>query len=310
MCNMYKSDDRNKRRSFVVIDSLLYNSSSRIDASLIEDEGVEAEEVEGLTKTIDALSLESTVVWEKGGLSRSYKLQRFQLRDDPCEMVRCLLEELVEAVVDRAEVERRERVVEGYLTRHLPAPLVKRTEVSQIGNTLGGALCTLESSSSRMKAAWRIILVSTAQQINTSFRRILVRRQLQLNEELDLAGHPPRPILTDAHGVFVRLIRERERLIAKHEMRQESEDQEDTSIKQIQDHSEPENSLVPAAGAEIGDESSFIVARLSAETIEELRNVTNRTLDLSVIYLKGATREVVDTAVQDIKNVVSEQTRL
>ena len=26
-------------------------------------------------------------------------------------------------------------------------------------------------------------------------------------------------------------------------MRQESEDQEDTSIKQIQDHSEPENSL-------------------------------------------------------------------
>ena len=33
---------------------------------------------------------------------------------------------------------------------------------------------------------------------------------------------------------------------------------------------------VPAAGAEIGDESSFIVARLSAETIEELRNVTNR----------------------------------
>lgn len=38
-------------------------------------------------------------------------------------------------------------------------------------------------------------------------RRILVRRQLQLNEELDLAGHPPRPILTDAHGVFVRLIR-------------------------------------------------------------------------------------------------------
>ena len=57
MCNMYKSDDRNKRRSFVVIDSLLYNSSSRIDASLIEDEDVEAEEVEGLTKTIDALSL-------------------------------------------------------------------------------------------------------------------------------------------------------------------------------------------------------------------------------------------------------------
>ena len=48
-------------------------------------------------------------------------------------MVRCLVEELVEAVVDRAEVERRERVVEGYLTRHLPAPLVKRTEVSQVG---------------------------------------------------------------------------------------------------------------------------------------------------------------------------------
>ena len=36
-------------------------------------------------------------------------------------------------------------------------------------------------------------------------------------------------------------------------MRQESEDQEDTSIKQIQDHSEPENSL----GMFFGDFSFF-----------------------------------------------------
>ena len=35
-----------------------------------------------------------------------------------------------------------------------------------------------------------------------------------------------------------------------------------------------------------------------------------RILDLSVMYLKGATSDVVDSAVHEIKNVVSEQTRL
>lgn len=53
------------------------------------------------------------------------------------------------------------------------------------------------------------------------------------------------------------------------------------------------------------DESGRIVGRLSAETVEEIRHVTNRILDLSVVYLKGATSDVVDSAVHEIKNVVS-----
>lgn len=85
---------------------------------------------EQFTKTIEALSLESTVVWEKDN-SPKLAVEQFQLRDDPTELVQDLLNDLVDLVVDQGGSELRERVVE--LSRHLPAPLVKRAV--QIGST-------------------------------------------------------------------------------------------------------------------------------------------------------------------------------
>jgi len=297
---MYRSEKNNNRRSFVVIDSFLYSSENRLSRFKSVNNVSDISDDEQFTKTIEALSLESTVVWEKGQFSRSFAVEQFQLRDDPTELVQDLLNDLVDLVVDRADTELRELVVESYLSRHLPAPLVKRAEVTEIGSTLSGALSSLEGSSSRLKAAWRIILVSTAQQLNTSFRRILIRRQLELNAELDMVGLPARPLLTEPEGVLVRLIRERENFILNHQNNQ--------TMEPIEDSSEFKNCLV--SNSQPWDESGRIVGRLSAETVEELRHVTNRILDLSVVYLKGATSDVVDSAVHEIKNVVSEQTRL
>ena len=76
------------------------------------------------------------MVWEKGQFSRSFAVEQFQLRDDPTELVQDLLNDLVDLVVDRADTELRERVVESYLSRHLPAPLVKRAEVTEVTTNL------------------------------------------------------------------------------------------------------------------------------------------------------------------------------
>jgi len=141
---MYRSETNNNRRSFVVIDSFLYSSENRLSRFKSVNNVSDVSDDEQFTKTIEALSLESTVVWEKGQFSRSFAVEQFQLRDDPTELVQDLLNDLVDLVVDRADTELRERVVESYLSRHLPAPLVKRAEVTEIGSTLSGALSSLE----------------------------------------------------------------------------------------------------------------------------------------------------------------------
>ena len=71
------------------------------------------------------------------------------------------------------------------------------------------------------------------------------------------------------------------------------------------------NYLVPLASPDDDFNPDSIVRKFSAATMTELREVTDRILDLAVLYLKNATRDVVDSSVSDIKNVlVAESTRL
>jgi len=120
-------------------------------------------------------------------------------------------------VVKAAERRKREQIVENYLTRAIPAPLVSRDEVQQLGESLGTASLSLQSSTIRLRAAWKLILVSTAQQLCLSYRRILERYDFSLRSQLEEQGFEPRSILTDASsGLFIKLIKERIKIYVEH----------------------------------------------------------------------------------------------
>ena len=69
--------------------------------------------------------------------------------------------------------------------------------------------------------------------------------------------------------------------------------------------------LVPLASRDDDFNPEAIVREFSAATVAELRAVTERILDLAVLYLKNATRDVVDGAVSDVKSIlVTESTHL
>ena len=76
--------------------------------------------------TLDALSLEKHTIWQDGKITETYTVTSFQISDYSEELVNDLLEDILDYVVDTAERKRREQIVEGYLSKALPAPLVSR----------------------------------------------------------------------------------------------------------------------------------------------------------------------------------------
>jgi len=60
-------------------------------------------------------------------------LTRFRYPEQSSEeLVHELLEELVDEVVEKSEAGRREEIVQDYLSRLIPAPLIQTSEVSQV----------------------------------------------------------------------------------------------------------------------------------------------------------------------------------
>ncbi|XP_023322023.1 uncharacterized protein LOC111696603 isoform X2 [Eurytemora carolleeae] len=293
-------DKLNKRRSCVIIDSIKYDSSSNIVNYTNQTNVSYSDETErNLRRNIDALSLESNVVWENGNLASSLSLTRFRYPEQSSEeLVHELLEELVDEVVEKSEAGRREEIVQDYLSRLIPAPLIQTSEVSQISSSLSSASYALTGSASRLKAAWKIILVSTAQQLLSSYRRVLSRKYRELCEDLEMIGEEPRNLLTDPHGLIIQLLRERERI----------QDRRDGNRPEDNLAPYTEYPLLPYSGQVLDGDG--LVLKVSRETMTELREVTDRILELSVLYLKNATRDVVDTSVQDIKDVLSSATEI
>ena len=132
---------------------------------------------------------------------------------------------------------------------------------------------------------------------------MLARKYRELCEDLETIEAEPRNILNDPQGLIIQLLQEKER------------------IQRWRGGNLPGESLNLAPGndyplllysGEVLD-ADGLVLKASRETMTELREVTNRILNLSVLYLKNATRDVVDSTVQDIKDVLtltSEMTRL
>ena len=133
---------------------------------------------------------------------------------------------------------------------------------------------------------------------NYLLRRVLSRKYRELSEDLEMIGEEPRNLLTDPHGLIIQLLRERE------------------LIQDRRDGNRPEDNLAPYTAYPLLPYSGQVldgdglVLKVSRETMTELREVTDRILELSVLYLKNATRDVVDTSVQDIKDVLSSATEI
>jgi len=315
-----------ERRQYVVVDGDLvqHHSPDAVQTSgIVKHSSINdissSDDNSGATSTqiLDALSLESTTVWERGQLYGSYTFSRFKVKRNNSEIIcKQIVDDLVNDIYsaaererEREEIRKREKAVESYLSRLIPAPLVQRQEVSQMGRTMSTAIGTLKGSSSRLHAAWRIILVSTAQQINLSYSRIVRRMNAALNEELDLLGLPPRTLLTDKQGLLVHLLHERER------MHQQLQPQQELAVTEQRESivfdEELTGYLVPLASRDDDFNPEAIVREFSEATVAELRAVTDRILDLAVLYLKNATRNVVDGAVSDVKSIlVTESTHL
>eukprot|EP00088_Acartia_fossae_P056077 TRINITY_DN6525_c0_g1_i9.p1 TRINITY_DN6525_c0_g1~~TRINITY_DN6525_c0_g1_i9.p1 ORF type:complete len:339 (-),score=61.96 TRINITY_DN6525_c0_g1_i9:239-1255(-) len=281
------------------------------------------------SSTLDALSLEKHTIWQDGRITETYTVTSFHVSDNSEELVNDLLDEILEFVVDTAERKRREQIVEGYLTKALPAPLVSRDEVQQLGQSLSTASVSLQSSTIRLRAAWKLILVSTAQQLCISFRRILEKYDFELRCQLEEQGLEQRSILTDStSGILIRLIKDRCRIYVEHQNKRRStrdqtlkaisqgpsktdndtDDNKDEKIKK-ETEEEFEKALVQYFQHEENQdtdrsESDAIMEALSDEAYRELQEVTDRILSLAVEYLKNATRSVVDDATQDIKEIV------
>jgi hypothetical protein len=289
--------DKRKRRSEVIVDNYMYGSTGNVVSYRSDTHISTINETERITRrNIDALSLESNVVWESGRVTSSISVSRFRYPEPSSEeVVEQVLEDLLSEVVEKSEAGRREQVVEEYLSRIIPAPLLRRTEVSQISSSLSSTSHALTGSSGRLHAAWKIILVSTAQQLSTSYRRVLIRKHLELYQDLELIGAEPRNILTDPQGLIIQLLREREWIQAR---REGGLIEESLDLTPRVDYP-----LIPYSGQELDGDG--LVLKVSQETMSELREVTDRILDLSVLYLKNATRDVVDSAVQDMKDVLS-----
>ena len=128
------------------------------------------------------------------------------------------------------------------------------------------------------------------------------RRNQELNVELDFHGIEPRPLLTDAHGVLVYLL----------QLRLALEDQTTTKGGSYPKISAPDapyhktsegQSLVTWTHLEADD----VVQRHAGQAVAELSEVTDKILELAVTYLKNASRDVVDSAVESVKDVLSDQ---
>jgi hypothetical protein len=295
------------------------------------------------SSTYDALSLEKKLTWQDGRITETYTVRRYHLPDYAGQLVEELLEDILDYVVDTAERRRREQIVQSYLTRAIPAPLVSRDEVQELGESLGTASVCLQSSTTRLRAAWKLIMVSTAQQLCLSFRRILEKYDHVLRSQLEEQGFEPRSLLTDASsGLLVRLIKERCNIYIQQKNKRkrsreqnlksiESVTQERISLNGIDPHDidynedtkqeecntavedetekEFENALVryfQDQDQETSDrsESDSLVDMISSEAYTELQEVTDRILSLAVEYLKNATTNVVEETTQDIKQVV------
>jgi len=291
------------------------------------------------SSTYDALSLEQKLVWSDGRITETYTLRQYQLPGGysaAAVAVQELLEDILDYVVDTAERQRREQIVENYLTRAIPAPLVSRDEVQVLGQSLSTSSVSLQSSTVRLQAAWKLILVSTAQQLCLSFRRILEKYDSALQNRLKEHGFQARSLLTDSSsGILIRLIKDLCRIYIEHRKKRTKSreqtlqfmesnklaiesDETNSAEKNDDDTTEEEfeKALVKylndqeqdSATANERQESDYLVEMISSEAYTELQEVTDRCLSLAVEYLKNATINLVEEATQDIKQIVYSST--
>ena len=78
------------------------------------------------SSTYDALTFEQHLLWKDGRVTEKYTVRRFHVADYANQLVEQLIDDILEYVVETAERRRREQIVENYLTRAIPAPLVSR----------------------------------------------------------------------------------------------------------------------------------------------------------------------------------------
>lgn len=300
------------------------------------------------SSTYDALSLEQQLIWANGKITETYTVHHYQLPSGysaAALAIEELLEDILDYVVDTAERQRREQIVENYLTRAIPAPLVSRDEVQVLGQSLSTASVSLQSNTVRLRAAWKLILVSTAQQLCLSFRRILTRYDYSLQTKLKEQGLEPRSLLTDSSsGILIRLIKDRCRIYIEHrKKRTRSQDKtlefielrnqqlqsdnpnladsannddvkEDSKVVDDETEQEFEKALVEYFKDQEQEnsiersESDELLDMISCEAYTELQDVTDRCLSMAVEYLKNATFNLVEEASQDIKQIVYSST--
>lgn len=337
----------------------------------------------GLSANVEALSLESRTVWCRGRLSRSLifevttreEQQRpppladcrapggqlgaseggggdagtLDEEGDDCrggglEVVGDLLAEVVDDAVETVRLAHRDgAVVRSLLASSIPEALLDHRGIQEMSSCLEATHFSLVSSAQRMQAAWRIILVSTAAQLVTSFRRILTQQNERLAAELSGSvvdgGGGPRDLLTEPRHGLLALLEERRRLLLGQSVPGSSSSggvghtTNDTAIPAI---AFDDSSVVkvcsngsthrrrrcvsdpgPGAAARadndgskslsqeerdpLSAEDALLFRRVARETLLELRQVSDRILELCVAYLKSATSNVIDSSVEDVK---------
>ena len=139
------------------------------------------------------------------------------------------------------------------------------------------------------------------QTVGFNFRRILQRRNQELNVELDFYGIEPRPLLTDAHGVLVYLLQLR--LALDHTTKESCPKIAPSDA--VPAHETEGHPLVNWTDVEV--KADDVVQRHAGQAVAELSDVTDRILELAVSYLKNASRDVVDSAVEGVKDVLCAQ---
>ena len=107
------------------------------------------------------------------------------LREEGEAVVRDILNELVESVVERGEAS---RAVERYT--HFYHPLAGRRDVEGMSEALHSTQATLGDGAARLQAAYSIILVEAGRQVAVSYRRILVEQmaRLERGEQEEVVG--------------------------------------------------------------------------------------------------------------------------
>lgn len=284
------------------------------------------------SSTFEALSLEQNLIWQRGSIRESFTLTSFHITDASVQVVTEVLEDILDYVVQTGERRRREQIVEKYLERAIPAPqqfksyFVSTQEVQTLSHGLQTASVSLQSSSVRLQAAWKLILVTTAQQLCVSFRRILDRYDNLLQKQLEEQGMEQRSLLTDAsQGLLIRLIKERCKIYVKHKNknrrkisidRSSSDMIELDAVKVAKDSldaevAEQEFERVLVQYFDHQDEENYerresdeLLQHISSEAYNDLQHATDTILSLAVEYLKNATSNVVEDATQDIKHIV------